>query len=1049
MADERAKDGANQGPQGAFVPLRQLMASLKPRHEDAFEHPDHPMDPNAVGHKLDVLALKEKLQGDEAPRYWRSLQELGQRPEYLELVRHEFAPQVTDPNGVSRRGFLKLMGASMAVAGLTACTRQPLEPIVPYVVQPDQVTLGKPLFFATAVLLNGVAEPVLVESHEGRPTKIEGNPQHPASLGGSSAFAQAQILQMYDPERSQTVLNAGQQRSWTEFVYQLRPALKEQAAGGGAGLRILTPSVTSPSLKAMMDAVLKLYPRAKWHQWEPVHNANVFEGAKLAFGQPVNTVYKLDKADIILSLDADFLSPTFGPGFVRYARDYGVRRKPEGGAMNRLYVVENMPSSTGAKAEHRLAARTAEVEKIARAIAAALGVAAAGTAPALDPEQQKFVSAAAKDLLAHRGRAVVIPGSVQPPAVHALAHAMNQALGAAGQTVAYTDPLEASPVNQLDSLKDLVADMNAGKVSMLVMMGVNPVYDAPADLAFAQPFQDKKVPLIIHHGTHDDETSYWAHWHIPATHTLETWSDARAHDGTVTIMQPLIAPLYEAAKSPHEMLAALTDNPEMTAHDAVKEYWRARTKGDFDGFWWRSLHDGLVADSALPERALTPRLATLPPPAELPPGIEVSFRPDPTIYDGRFANNGWLQELPKPLTRLTWDNAVMMSPAMVQQVFGVDPLKNDMWHGAEMEITLGGYKTRGGVFTVPGHADNAVTLHLGYGRSRGGSVGEEHGFSAYAVRTAALGMDFAGGATLRKTGTMWELATTQDHHNMEGRHQVRAASLDEWKKNPEFPREMEESPAPSDTLYPNFKYEGYAWGMAIDTSSCIGCNSCVVACVSENNIAVVGKEEVLRGRQMYWLRVDTYFEGSPSMPNMYFQPVPCMQCENAPCEYVCPVGATAHSTEGLNDMVYNRCIGTRYCSNNCPYKVRRFNFFLFQDWNTPQYKLMRNPEVTVRSRGVMEKCTYCVQRIVKGRIHAEEAERLVRDGEVKTACQQACPADAIVFGNINDAASGVAAAKNLPRNFGLLTELNTRPRTTYLAEVRNPNPELAQGPEHD
>ncbi len=943
------------------------------------------------------------------------------------------------------------MGASLALAGATACTRQPPEKIVPYVRQPEELVPGRPLFYATAMPLGGVATGLLVESHEGRPTKIEGNPLHPGSLGASDVFAQAAILGLYDPDRAQTLTNVGDIRPWSSFLGAISAALAAQRPLRGAGIRLLTESVSSPTLAAQIRELLERFPSARWHQWDPASRDNARAGAKLAFGEFVDAQYRFEQADVVLSLDADFLG--CGPASLRYARDFTGRRRPEqADRMNRLYAIESMPSSTGARADHRLPMKPSEIEAFARAIAAALGRSGegGGVGSTVPDHARRFADAVAKDLQAHRGRSLVVAGDGQPPAVHALAHAMNQALGNVGATVVYTQTAEAEPVNQLDSLRELVADMNAGRVDLLIILGGNPVYTAPADLNFADALA--KPQLRVHLSLYTDETSALCQWQIPEAHFLEAWSDARAYDGTVSIVQPLIAPLY-GGRSAHEVLAAMSDRPEQSGYEIVRAHWNQPASPAFEASWRRWLHDGVVPNTAFAAKTvrtnLEPSAIRTPQSAMSSTGaLEINFRNDPSILDGRFANNGWLQELPKPITRLTWDNAVLASPATAAKLSASEkPSFQGGEHGQVItdlvELKYRGRTIRGALFQVVGHPDDCITVHAGYGRARGGRVAAGAGFNANAIRTADA-WSFGGGCEVAKTGEKFSLAVTQYHHLMEGRDMVRATTRDEYVRDPKAVNEHDETPPRTITLYPDFKYEGYKWGMAIDVNSCIGCNACVVGCQAENNIPVVGKDQVLRGREMHWLRVDTYYRGEAENPETYFQPVPCMQCENAPCEVVCPVGATVHSHEGLNDMVYNRCVGTRYCSNNCPYKVRRFNFLLYQDWNTPSLKLGRNPDVTVRSRGVMEKCTYCVQRINKAKIESEKDDRQVRDGEIKTACEQACPADAIVFGNLNDPGSRVAKLKAEERNYSLLGELNTRPRTTYLAAVRNVNPELGE-----
>ncbi len=991
--------------------------------------------------QLDLQTVKAQMEQTTGPEYWRSLEELAGSEEFREMLHREFpkgASQWFD--GFSRRGFLKTMGASLALAGLTGCTRLPQTEIIPYVKQPENVVPGRPMYYATAFTLNGYASPILVESHLFRPTKIEGNPEHPASLGGTDVYAQASLLDLYDPDRAQNITYLGDARSWNAFMEAVKAPISVQKGIAGAGVRILTQAVSSPTLAAQIRGYLDANPQAKWHVYEPINRDNVYEGAKLAFGEPVETRYDLSKADVIVSLDADFLYAGF-PGSTRYTRDFAARRNPDGN-MNRLYVIESTPSSTGMKADHRLPIRASEVEGFAYAVMDSGAGIVAGLRPPVSLEHQKFAEIVAGDLLKHKGSSVVIAGDHQPPAVHALAHAINQKLGNVGNTVFYTDPVDANRVNRSESLHALVEDMRAGKVDLLLILGGNPVYDAPADLEFASVLKSNAVNLKIYLGTHRNETAELCQWHVPEAHYLEAWSDARAYDGTVSIVQPLIEPLY-GGKSAHEIITILAGQSGLTGHDLVQQYWQKQhTSADFEAFWRKSLHDGWVAGATFAPKNVTPKAATfLSSQQAAPDTVELNFRRDPSIYDGRFSNNGWLQELPKPLTKLTWDNPVMIGPAMAER------LKLNFKDVVELEFQ--GKKVRGPIWIQAGHPDNSVTVFLGYGRTRAGRTGTGFGFDVYPLRTSQAPW-FASGVKIRATGETYNLASTQGYQAMETpdgseRPIVLERSLAEYKKDPNFAKEGE--PPKELTLYQPFDYskETYSWGMAIDLNACVGCNNCIVACQSENNIAVVGQEQTAKGRHMHWIRVDAYYSGPRENPQGFFQPVPCMQCENAPCELVCPVQATTHSSEGLNDMVYNRCIGTRYCSNNCPYKVRRFNFLRFQDWETPQYKLMRNPDVTIRSRGVMEKCTYCVQRINERRIDSERADTTIKDGELQTACQQSCPANAIVFGNLNDPNSQVNKWKAHARNYSLLGELNTRPRTTYLAEVRNPNPELETG----
>ncbi|MDE3056592.1 MAG: 4Fe-4S dicluster domain-containing protein, partial [Bacteroidota bacterium] len=695
---------------------------------------------------------------------------------------------------------------------------------------------------------------------------------------------------------------------------------------------------------------------------------------------------------------------------------------------------ESSPTLAGVMADHRLTMRAGEIENVARAVAQQLGISGiVPLRPIQNAQQQAMISAIVADLQKHGGASVVIAGPHHSARLHALVHAMNVQLGNVGRTVTFVGSPEVAPVNQLESLKSLTQEMASGTVDMLFILGGNPVYDAPADLKFAELLSN--VKLSVHVGMYEDETSALCTWHLPESHFLESWGDARAFDGTASIIQPLIAPLYES-RSVCEFLDQFISGNENKGYDIVRNFWKSQTKsGNFDVLWEKSLNDGVIANTASSPKNV--KLVSSgwqnTSSSVAPSGIEIIFRPDPTMWDGRFANNGWLQELPKPLTKLTWDNAALIAPATAQRL-GVQ-------NGDVVELHVQGRMVKAPIWIQPGHPAEAMTLTLGYGRTKTGKVGSGTGFNANLIRTSTA-MWHAENVEVRKTGETYPLSVTQEHFNVEHRNLVIAGTLQEFIKKPDFPKELEEAPAPDQTLYPTYHYDGYAWGMSIDLSACTGCSACVIACQAENNIPVVGKEQVALSREMQWIRIDRYFKGDLDNPDVYFEPLPCMQCENAPCELVCPVGATVHDSEGLNVMVYNRCIGTRYCSNNCPYKVRRFNFLLFTDDKTETYKMMRNPDVTVRERGVMEKCTYCIQRINEVRITAEEEDRPIRDGEVVTACQQACPSQAIVFGNINDKKSKVARLKAQPHNYSLLAELNTKPRTTYLAKVNNPNPEV-------
>jgi MoCo/4Fe-4S cofactor protein with predicted Tat translocation signal len=1034
--------------------------------EGEHHHDEHgeeePVDTTVREHALDLATVREKLRDKSGKQYWRTLEELAGNPHFDELLHREFPRHASEwDDAVDRRGFLKLMGASLALAGMAGCGMPDEKNIVPYVKQPDGMVLGRPRFYATAMPFVGDAIGVLVESHEGRPTKLEGNPDHPSSMGASSAIVQASILNLYDPDRSQTTRFAGEIQTWSSFLEAAQGLAAAAKSQNGAGFRILSGTIVSPTLGSQIKKLLTLFPEAKWHQWEPASGDGSREGAKLAFGRYVNTVLVPGKANVILSLDSDFLASA--PGHIAYAKQFSRRRKLDSPSdtMSRLYVAEPTPTVTGSSADHRLPVRASDIELLARALAGKVGAGPAATLPA---ETEKWLSTVAQELQNERGASLVVAGEQQPAAVHALAHAINAALGNVGTTLYYTDPVETEPESNLESLRQLCADMGAGKVETLVILGGNPAYNAPHDFDFLEKL--KKVHSSVHLSPYFDETSAYCNWHIPESHFLETWSDARAYDGTASIIQPLISPLYYT-KSSHDVIAAFSDKPGVAPYDLVRGYWTdamGHSEAAVEAGWKKWLNDGVIPNTKFPAITMTSKWSASSLPAfqaALAGQIEFIFRPDPAVYDGRFANNGWLQELPKPLTKITWDNAALVSPKYAEKM---ELEHKVMARGGEhgqvrsrvLDIELNSSKVTAASWTLPGQQEDTIVLPLGYGRTRAGYTGTDKGFNAYVVRTSnALWVATNGKVTSTDEG--YSLACTQYHFNMEGRQLLSSASLAEYKKNPGFAHEGVEAPPKDDSLYQEFSYPGYAWGMAIDLNKCNGCSACVVACQSENNIPVVGKDQVMRGREMHWIRVDRYYAHAesktndpstynPSLdnPETFFQPVPCMQCENAPCEQVCPVGATVHSAEGLNDMVYNRCIGTRYCSNNCPYKVRRFNFLRFQDWETPQLKLMRNPEVTVRSRGVMEKCTYCVQRINNVRIDAEKQNRPIRDGEIVTACESACPSEAIVFGNANDPNSRVAKLKAQQRNYSILSELNARPRTTYLAAVRNTNTDLVK-----
>lgn len=1085
--------------------------------------------------KHNFALMRDKILSQSGKDYWRSVDEFVDAPEFEEFVKREYPVHSEDwENEVSRRTFVKLMGGTLALAGLSGCVIQPAEKIVPYV-RPEQDLLpGRPLFFATAMSLGGVATGLLAKSFDGRPIKLEGNPDHPGSLGATDSLVQASLLDMYDPDRSQEISFRGSPKTWQNFMTTLRSTIEENRVDGGAGVRFLTQTVTSPTLLAQFRQVASEMPNARWVSYEPVNNDNAIAGARMAFGSPVQTIYKYDLADRILTLDKDI----FSDFNVRYKKDYSKKKNLRGDnkQINRLYAIETTMTLTGAKADHRLAVKPSQLPEIAKAVAAALGV---GGASSTYTENAQWIAAMAKDLLAFRGRSIVVPGENQPAVVHALAHAMNATLGNVGQTVVYAEPFTPSEKTQIEQLRELIGDIDAGRVKMLVILGGNPVYTTPADLKLNAERMNK-VPLCVHLGTYFDETAEHCHWHISEKHYLESWGDTRAYDGTVSIIQPLIQPLYDS-HSIHEVVQLFfRENFDQKDYDIVRAYWQsqniaanapaaplaataantasaapspnaqthtsvnavsAQTRPaqsasvsgpsqngsqqaaiaqqrasigarSFEDNWRRIVHDGVVPNTSFTAKSVSANTAFLSQPTTTPTNsgaFEISILPDPSVFDGRFANNGWLQELPNPLTKITWDNVALVSPNTARKLGLNQAGDSDQLSGAGGERPTSFINSKGSnmfsdlvtltyqgepikkpvpVWIAPGQPDDVVTIFMGYGRTRAGRIGTGLGYNAFDVMRSDA-MSFGAG-TLSPNETQTTIASTQIHFNMEGRDIVRvwdANNLENeiehaHKKNEDFYDESMYATAAGEYQKQYDKY--HRWGMSIDLNSCVGCNACVLACQSENNIPVVGREQVERSREMHWLRIDAYFAGddlsNPDGP--HFQPLLCQQCEQAPCEVVCPVTATVHSAEGLNDMVYNRCVGTRYCSNNCPYKVRRFNFMLYQDWDTPQYKLMRNPEVSIRSRGVMEKCTYCTQRIAAARIESEKDGRAIADGEVVTACQAACPTDAIVFGDMNDKQSQVASLKQDPRDYKLLNELNTQPRTSYMAELKNQNPEM-------
>lgn len=1055
---------------------------------------------------------------ENGPKYWRSLDELAGRPEFREWVEREFpagASELTDP--VTRRHFVKIMSASFLLAGLgmTGC-RRPEEKIMPFGRQPENYVHGVPVYYATAYPTRGSAIPLVVKSHDGRPTKIEGNALHPDSNGATDQFAQAALLNLYDPDRSMRFLERGQLRTREEALDRLQALGKEAAAQQGEGWGFLVERSSSPSRRRLQEALRQRLPGARWFAHEAVDYDIHRQAATRAFGQPVRPYFKLDAARVIVSLDADFLGAEEDTYLHvrRFARGRRVR-KP-GDVMNRLYVVEPLYSLTGANADHRLRLPAGQVQAFAAALALVVlqqtgrfGELASLLKPLAQPvsAHSRWVEECAWDLLKQRREGLVLAGYRQPLVVHLLAHLINAALDNLNQTLVLL-PAE-TPVE--GPLAELAAVLQGGQVNTLVVLGGNPAYTAPASLNWAAT--QRLARRVVRLGYYEDETSAASDWHLPQLHFLESWGDARTADGTLAPIQPLIEPLF-GGLSELEVLARLGGMEATRPYDIVRETFFGLHGRDEEA-WKKFLHDGFQAGTAAPAVAGQLQVAVVqqalgaakPEAAPSAQSLEVVFARSYSLDDGRFNNNGWLQETPDPITKLTWDNAVLMSPATARAL-GVDVFdpkargnrsEKGLFFNPVVEITVGGARVSGPVWVQPGMADFVLGLPLGYGREKTGRIGRLEdgtpaGFNAYRVKLTEA--HFAGGARVRALpGQTRQLASTQEHGAMEGRPLVREVNKAQFDQHPQFVRHLDlDSPAhtahiPKDSggqprsIYPRPPLTGmHQWGMVVDLTACVGCTACLVACQSENNIPIVGKEQVTKGREMSWLRMDRYYAGSLEHPQVACQPVMCLHCENAPCENVCPVNATVHNDEGLNLMTYNRCVGTRYCSNNCPYKVRRFNFFDYNrrprdefyrspfsrnpdgQWEVVRWfkdrdrgtvpadewdllKLARNPDVTVRMRGVMEKCTYCIQRIEQAKIAQKVKARA--SGEVRlresegtiprTACQQACPAEAIVFGDVSDPDSAVSQLRQLEHNYSMLGYLDTRPRTTYLARVRNPN----------
>lgn len=1010
---------------------------------------------------IELPVLNSTASADASPRkrFWRSVQHLEADPGYSAFTESELMTGAQgSPGDSSRRQFLQLMGASMALAGLTAC-RKPVEHIMPFVRKPEDMVPGVPLQYATGMEFRGALRPLVVESTDGRPTKVEGNPEHPESNGSSGIFEQASLLALYDPDRSQQVLRNGDGSTWADFVR----FVAERDPGRTAVVLHPTASPTVERLAAALAA----------------RNAGsrvVVYDESLAAADASRVRYHFDRARVILSLGRDFLGSTDVDHLHNTATFARSRAADDGSTMSRLYVIEAGYSITGGAADHRLALKPSQIAAFGAAVARKLGA----DAPASTFDDHPWAAAIAEDLRGAGSAAVVVADPTHAAAP--VAAAINAALGSWGTTAErfVSGPLTAT--SGLEGLAALASDCAAGRFDTLLLVGVNPVYDLPASVDFAGAMG--KVAETVHVGLHVDETAVKASWHVPMAHYLESWGDGRSFGGTLSVTQPLIAPLYDAAHSAIEVLSLFATGTDRSGYDLVRESWSGVLTGDFEKAWRRVIHDGFLPGTAYASSA--PPAVAVPAVTSGPDGIEVLVQPDPTVFDGSFANLSWLQELPDPVTKVVWDNVAAVSPATAARLGLSVELDAGQHFVDRIAVTLGSSTVDLPVWPVPGMADDVVQVNLGYGRSivsrrpertspfwDTDSVTDVYGTGAVAAGVGVSVSDLrgaAGAASITRSGSGYLVATTQDHGALpdEGaeamdRGLVRMATLDVYRQNPEFVRAGDPRPIREEwTDYPalwqsrhpadepaikDSPYFRNQWGMVIDLNACTGCNACTIACQAENNIQVVGKDQVSRGREMHWIRLDRYFvgDGADAPVQMVVQPLPCQHCENAPCESVCPVAATVHSPDGTNQMVYNRCIGTRYCANNCPYKVRRFNFYNWTKTLPASLNLAHNPNVTVRSRGVMEKCSFCIQRVreVNKRVNVEN--RSIRDGEVKTACQQACPASAITFGDLNDTESAVSKAKRNPRRYEILAELSVKPRTSYLGRIRNPNPQLEAG----
>jgi molybdopterin-containing oxidoreductase family iron-sulfur binding subunit len=954
-------------------------------------------------------------------RFWSSLEELLDEEGFRAWLSAEFPAAASMFEEPGRRQFLKLMGASLLLAGLSACDESKSGQAMPYVTQPDDIIPGVPRYYATGVVFDGYVQPVVATTYTGRPTKLDGNPDHPVTRGASDAFMQSALFELYDPERSKTPLQDGSPSTWNAFAGVLAGLRARWVERQGEGLWILSGPTSSPTLIRQLGELAKQFPKMRWSQFAPVGAAREAEAMALCFGRALTPHFAIDKCDVMVSLGHDLLGP--GPHQVARASAWARQRGEvaPGSGRSRLHVAESLPSLTGTVASTRLASDSDRIGALAQAIAVEFEIKGFAR-PDLEAGERKWLDQALRELRGSSGRSLLMIGSQFDPHLQAIAPSVNERLNNVNATVWYSDPI-ISAGRDAQPLADLVTEIENGAVDTLIVLDCNPAYAGPAALKLADHIS--RVPHRIHAGLHPDETAQLCQWHLPLSHTLEIWSDGRAVDGSASIVQPVLAPLY-ASRSIHQLADLLLGMSDPPADTAVRATWQATFGSEFDTRWTRALNDGFIADTGA-----KPLMATATPPSPIlesptDTGLKVVFGADPCIWDGRYANIAWLQELPKPLTKIVWDNVIEISPAIAAEY--------KLSNGDIAEVEIEGRRVRGAVWIVPGQAARTIALSFGYGRRAGGDIALGNGYDAYSVRPSENAW-FARG-TIERIGGDYPIATTQAHHRIDGFDLVREVT----GKDPRTPPPTDQS-----TFYPDWNgvqangaAPEHAWGMVIDLDLCIGCNACVSACNVENNVLVVGKDQAARGREMLWLRIDRYYTGEVESPRTYFQPVPCMHCEKAPCEMGCPVHATAHSPEGVNQMVYNRCIGTRTCSSYCPYKVRRFNWSDYRHFAEAE-QAVKNPDVTVRSRGVMEKCTYCTQRIQAAHVAADKENRALHRDEVITACQQACPTKAIVFGDLKDSGSAVAQRRRSGRHYVLLEELGTRPRTTYLARWNDSN----------